>query len=141
MKIKPIREKDELVRIIKTLAKDLDERAESIASDFNSRIRSINISADIEVGCIPEWSITKNYPVLVITDEIADKIDDIINNPNDAPKSIKAQAEIIAPVKVNPVEEIAKAVNESIIKNPCDIEIRVDYGNGLNKSSMFGGDG
>jgi len=42
---------------------------------------------------------------------------------------------------VNPAEEIAKAINESIIKNPCDIKIGIDYGDGLSKSSIFGGDG
>lgn len=136
MKIKPIREKEELVKIIKALAKDLETRAEAIADDYDTRVRKIDIHASIEIGCINEWEVTKCYPVIPINE-----IEDIINNPIDAPKSMKAQAEIIAPAKVNPAEAIAKAVNESIIKNPCDIKIGIDYGNGLSKSSMFGGDG
>lgn len=132
MKIKPIREKDELVRIIKTLAKDLDARAEAIADDYNTKVRKIDIHASIEIDCINEWEITKYYPVIV---------DEVVIKPSDDNKSIKAQAEIIAPAKVNPAEAIAKAVNESIIKNPCDIKIGIDYGDGLSKSSMFGGDG
>lgn len=139
--IKPIREKEELVSIIKSLAKDLDARAEDIANDWNKKVRSINIRADIEIGNIAEWNITKNYGVIILTDELVKDIEDSINDSNDNPKSMKAQAEIIAPVKVNPAEAIAKAVNESIIKNPCDIKIGIDYGNGLSKSSMFGGDG
>lgn len=132
MKIKPIREKDELVRIIKALAKDLDARAEAIADDYNTKVRKIDIHASIEIDCINEWEITKYYPVIV---------DEVVIKPSDDNKSIKAQAEIIAPAKVNPAEAIAKAVNESIIKNPCDIKIGIDYGDGLSKSSMFGGDG
>lgn len=132
MKIKPIREKDELVRIIKALAKDLDARAEAIADDYNTKVRKIDIYASIEIDCINEWEITKYYPVMV---------DEVVIKPSDDNKSIKAQAEIIAPAKMNPAEAIAKAVNESIIKNPCDIKIGIDYGNGLSKSSMFGGDG
>ena len=124
MKIKPIREKDELVRIIKALAKDLEARAEAIADDY--------IHASIEIDCINEWEITKYYPVVV---------DEIVIKPSDDNKFIKAQAEIVAPAKVNPAEAIAKAVNESIIKNPYDIKIGIDYGDGLSKSSMFGGDG
>lgn len=148
---------EDLIRIIKALAKDLDARAESIASDFNSRIRSINISADIELGCIPEWSITKNYPVLVITEEIADKLDDIVNNPNDAPKSMKAQASIQAPLKKenNIADEIGKAIKDSL--NPIDIKlpdltmpnieipkyIGADFGDGFSRQSNYrsGGDG
>lgn len=132
MKIKPIREKDELVRIIKALAKDLEARAEAIADDYNTKVRKIDIHASIEIDCINEWEITKYYPVIV---------DEVVIKPSDDNKSIKAQAEIIAPAKVNPAEGIAKAVNESIIKNPCDIKIGIDYGDGLSKSSMFGGDG
>lgn len=128
--------KEDLVKIIKDLAKDLNERAEDIANDFDKRIRKIEIVACIEPECISEWEVTKYYPVIPINE-----IENIINNPIDAPKSMKAQAEIIAPVKVNPAEAIAKAVNESIIKNPCDIKIGIDYGNGLSKSSMYGGDG
>jgi len=140
MNIKPIREKEELVSIIKSLAKDLYTRAEEIANDWNKKVRSINIKADIELGNIAEWNITKNYGVIVLTDELKD-IGDIVNNPNDTPKFKEAQAGIIAPAKVNPAEEIAKAINESIIKNPCDIKIGIDYGDGLSKSSIFGGDG
>ncbi len=129
MKIKPIREKDELVRIIKALAKDLEARAEAIADDYNTKVRKIDIHTSIEIDCINEWEITKYYPVIV---------DEVVIKPSDDNKSIKAQAEIIAPAKVNPAEGIAK---ESIIKNPCDIKIGIDYGDGLSKSSMFGGDG
>ena len=132
MKIKPIREKDELLRIIKALAKDLEARAEAIADDYNTKVRKIDIHTSIEIDCINEWEITKYYPVIV---------DEVVIKPSDDNKSIKAQAEIIAPAKVNPAEGIAKAVNESIIKNPCDIKIGIDYGDGLSKSSMFGGDG
>lgn len=132
MKIKPIREKDELVRIIKALAKDLDTRAEAIADDYNTKVRKIDIHASIEIDCINEWEITKYYPVIV---------DEVVIKPSDDNNSIKAQAEIIAPAKMNPAEAIVKAVNESIIKNPCDIKIGIDYGNGLSKLSMFGGDG
>ena len=133
MKIKPIREKDELVRIIKALAKDLEARAEAIADDYNTKVRKIDIHTSIEIDCINEWEITKYYTVIV---------DEVVIKPSDDNKSIKAQAEIIAPAKVNPAEGIAKAVNESIIiKNPCDIKIGIDYGDGLSKSSMFGGDG
>ena len=157
MGVNPIREKNELVRIIKALAKDLDARAEDIANDYNKRIRSINISADIELGLSPEWSITKNYPVLVITDDIADKIEDIVNNPNDAPKTMKAQASLQAPIKNEKtiVDEIGEAVRDSL--NPINIKIPdtalpkvempyyigADFGNGFSKSSMYrsGGDG
>lgn len=132
MKIKPIREKDELVRIIKALAKDLEARSEAIADDYNTKVRKIDIHASIEIDCINEWEITKYYPVVV---------DEIVIKPSDDNKFIKAQAEIVAPAKVNPAEAIAKAVNESIIKNPYDIKIGIDYGDGLSKSSMFGGDG
>lgn len=65
MKIKPIKEKNELVKIIKTLAKDLDARAEAIANDYNTRVRKIDIHASIELDCINEWEITKHYPVIV----------------------------------------------------------------------------
>lgn len=134
-----IKEKKELVNIIKSLAKDLDMRAEDIANDWNKQVRSINIKADLEIGNIPEWNITKNYG-LIFTDELIKDIEDSINNSNDNSKSMKAQAEIIAPTKTNPAEIIAKIVNESIIKNPSDIKIGIDYGNGLSKSSMFGDD-
>ena len=51
MKIKPIREKDELVRIIKALAKDLEARAEAIADDYNTKVRKIDIHTSIEIDC------------------------------------------------------------------------------------------
>jgi len=41
MNIKPIREKEELVSIIKSLAKDLYTRAEEIANDWNKKVRSM----------------------------------------------------------------------------------------------------
>ena len=126
--------KEDLIKTIKDLARDLDARAEDIASDFNKRIRKIEITACIEPECISEWEVTKYYPVIPIN-----IMEDIVNNPIDAPKTMKAQAEIIAPIKTNIADEIGKAIKDSL--NPLDIKIGIDYGDGYSKSSMYGGDG
>lgn len=60
-----MRNKEELIKIIKSLAKDLDARAEEIVGDLNKGIRKININASIEDGYINEWEITKYCPVMV----------------------------------------------------------------------------
>lgn len=59
------RNKEELIKIIKSLAKDLDARAEEIVGDLNKGIRKININTSIEDGYISEWEITKYCPVMV----------------------------------------------------------------------------
>jgi DNA-directed RNA polymerase specialized sigma subunit len=137
--IKSIREKEQLVKIIKELAKDLDERAEDIANDWNKRVRSIEINTEIKVDKIKEWKVTKNYGVIVLNDELVKSIEDNLNDRNDTPPSLGVMAEIVAPVKTNPVEEIAKTINNSIIVDP--LSIGIDYRNGLSKPSMFGSDG
>lgn len=135
---------EELIKIIKALAKDLESRAEEIASDFNHRIRSIIISTDIEFGNIPEWNITKNYPVIVLTDEIVDKIEDIVNNPNDAPKSMRALASIQTPLKEEKSisEEIGNAIKDSININiglPSIPDMRESMNKAISNMRIGGG--
>lgn len=138
-------QKEEIVETIKKLARDLDARAEDIANDYNKRIRSIEIHANIEVGYVPEWDITKHYGLL--TDEMLKQIEDIINNPNDAPKSIKAQASLQAPIKNEKkiADEIGKAVKESLnqiniklpdLESPPKVEIPNYIGDVLDKDFL-----
>ena len=146
--------KEEIVKTIKALAKDLDARAEDIANDYNKMVRKIDIHTSIEVGCYSEWDITKHYGIL--TEKMIKELENIINNPNDAPKSMKAQASLTMPIKNEKsiVDEIGKAIKDSL--NPLDIKlpdlvapkveipnyIGADFGNGYSKSSYRnGGDG
>ena len=122
--IKSIREKEQLVKIIKELAKDLDERAEDIANDWNKRVRSIEINTEIKVDKIKEWKVTKNYGVIVLNDELVKSIEDNLNDRNDTPPSLGVMAEIVAPVKTNPVEEIAKTKMDDL--NATTLEAAVD---------------
>ena len=64
MKQEIIKDKEELIKVIKSLARELDDRAEDIANDWDKRVRKIDIHASIELDCINEWEITKYYPVI-----------------------------------------------------------------------------
>lgn len=64
MGYKMIKSKEELVSKIKQMARDLENRAEDIAVDWNKQIKRINFYADIEPENITEWDITKEYLVL-----------------------------------------------------------------------------
>lgn len=53
--------KEELIKAIKDLAKNLEERAEDIAVDWNKKIFKIEFKSIIEPGYILTWDITKSY--------------------------------------------------------------------------------
>lgn len=61
---KRIGDKEEIIKEIKRLARELDERAEDIANDWDKRVRKIDIHSSIDLECINEWEITKCYPVI-----------------------------------------------------------------------------
>ena len=59
-----INSKEELVSKIKQMARDLENRAEDIAVDWNKKITKINFLGNIEPDTLSEWDITKEYLVL-----------------------------------------------------------------------------
>ncbi len=59
-----INSKEELVSKIKQMARDLENRAEDIAVDWNKKITKINFLGNIEPDTLSEWDITKEYSVL-----------------------------------------------------------------------------
>ena len=64
--------KKHYVKIIKDLAKYLENKAEDIVNDMEyEQIKSIYINTLIEPNCISTWNITKEYYVL---DDIENKI-------------------------------------------------------------------
>ncbi len=61
--MKNIGEKEWLVETIKILAKDLENRAEDIASDYKegAYLKNIEFKSIIEADSFLEWKVTKTY--------------------------------------------------------------------------------
>ena len=59
-----INSKEDLVNKIKEMARDLENRAEDIAVDWNKKIKRISFYFNIDPTEITKWDITKEYLVL-----------------------------------------------------------------------------